>query len=188
MKRFLSRVLRSLVHSSKARPWLQKRGHSDRKLKASLGPAKMIIPVFLSDNDELLTEVPVTEETRCEDVVEFCCDARENSCHLTEVWRGHERVIPFDHPMLEHLQKWGQRRQEVKFYLRHQGPPAQVREKETRPVFHDTHKCVTTAPGSVAEPWSYVTNRLCELMGHFTTALPSPLNLSVTTAGRQASP
>lgn len=31
-----------------------------------------------------------------------------------------ERAIPFDQLMFEHLHKWGQRRQEVKFYLRHE--------------------------------------------------------------------
>lgn len=29
-----------------------------------------------------------------------------------------EKTIPTDHLMLEYLQKWGQRRQEVKFCLR----------------------------------------------------------------------
>jgi len=31
-----------------------------------------------------------------------------------------ERAIPSDQLMFEHLHKWGQRRQEVKFYLRHE--------------------------------------------------------------------
>uniref|UniRef100_A0AAR2KWF5 SH3 domain-containing protein n=1 Tax=Pygocentrus nattereri TaxID=42514 RepID=A0AAR2KWF5_PYGNA len=86
----------------------------------------MIIPVFLSDNEQLLTEVPITAETLCKDVVMFCKEAGESGCHLAEVWRGNERAIPLDHPMLEHLQKWGQRRQEVKFYLRREDPPAKV--------------------------------------------------------------
>uniref|UniRef100_A0A3B4DJT1 SH3 domain-containing protein n=1 Tax=Pygocentrus nattereri TaxID=42514 RepID=A0A3B4DJT1_PYGNA len=89
----------------------------------------MIIPVFLSDNEQLLTEVPITAETLCKDVVMFCKEAGESGCHLAEVWRGNERAIPLDHPMLEHLQKWGQRRQEVKFYLRREDPPAKASEK-----------------------------------------------------------
>uniref|UniRef100_A0A672QGF1 Apoptosis-stimulating of p53 protein 1-like n=1 Tax=Sinocyclocheilus grahami TaxID=75366 RepID=A0A672QGF1_SINGR len=83
----------------------------------------MILTVFLSDNQQLLTEVPITPETLCKDVVEFCKEAGESGCHLTEVWRGKERAIPFDQLMFEHLQKWGQRRQEVKFYLRHEESP-----------------------------------------------------------------
>uniref|UniRef100_A0A8C1Y779 Protein phosphatase 1, regulatory subunit 13Ba n=1 Tax=Cyprinus carpio TaxID=7962 RepID=A0A8C1Y779_CYPCA len=83
----------------------------------------MILTVFLSDNQKLLTEVPITPETLCKDVVEFCKEAGESGCHLAEVWRGKERAIPFDQLMFEHLQKWGQRRQEVKFYLRHEESP-----------------------------------------------------------------
>uniref|UniRef100_A0A672P706 Apoptosis-stimulating of p53 protein 1-like n=1 Tax=Sinocyclocheilus grahami TaxID=75366 RepID=A0A672P706_SINGR len=77
----------------------------------------------LGDNQQLLTEVPITPETLCKDVVEFCKEAGESGCHLAEVWRGKERAIPFDQLMFEHLQKWGQRRQEVKFYLRHEESP-----------------------------------------------------------------
>ncbi|XP_039528402.1 protein phosphatase 1, regulatory subunit 13Ba isoform X5 [Pimephales promelas] len=80
----------------------------------------MILTVFLSDNQQLLTEVPITPETLCKDVVEFCKEAGESGCHLAEVWRGKERAIPSDQLMFEHLHKWGQRRQEVKFYLRHE--------------------------------------------------------------------
>uniref|UniRef100_A0A8C1CAS1 Protein phosphatase 1, regulatory subunit 13Ba n=1 Tax=Cyprinus carpio carpio TaxID=630221 RepID=A0A8C1CAS1_CYPCA len=83
----------------------------------------MILTVFLSDNQQLLTEVPITPETLCKDVVEFCKEAGESGCHLAEVWRGKERAIPFDQLMFEHLQKWGQMRQEVKFYLRHEESP-----------------------------------------------------------------
>uniref|UniRef100_A0A3B1K3J6 Protein phosphatase 1, regulatory subunit 13Ba n=1 Tax=Astyanax mexicanus TaxID=7994 RepID=A0A3B1K3J6_ASTMX len=87
-------------------------------------PFRKLLPyLFLSDNEQLLTEVPITAETLCKDVVEFCKEAGESGCHLAEVWRGNERKIPSNHPMLEHLQKWGQRRQEVKFYLRREDPP-----------------------------------------------------------------
>uniref|UniRef100_A0A8C7VN64 Protein phosphatase 1, regulatory subunit 13Ba n=1 Tax=Oncorhynchus mykiss TaxID=8022 RepID=A0A8C7VN64_ONCMY len=62
---------------------------------------------------QMLTEVPITPETTCKDVVEFCKEAGEGGCHLTDVWKGNERVIPFDHLMYEHLQEWGPRRMEV---------------------------------------------------------------------------
>lgn len=48
----------------------------------------MILTVFLSDGDQMLTEVPVTPDTLCKDVVEFCKEAGESGCHLAEVWRG----------------------------------------------------------------------------------------------------
>ncbi|XP_052002047.1 protein phosphatase 1, regulatory subunit 13Ba isoform X3 [Xyrauchen texanus] len=127
MRRFINMVLSSLVSVSKGRPWLQKRARMQRKeegkSKASHRTTKMILTVFLSDNQQLLTEVPITPETICKDVVEFCKEAGESSCHLAESWRGKERAIPFDQLMFEYLQKWGQRCQEVKFFLRHEDSP-----------------------------------------------------------------
>ncbi|TRY95564.1 hypothetical protein DNTS_001641 [Danionella cerebrum] len=85
----------------------------------------MILTVYLSDGEQALTEVPITPETTCRDVVEFCKEPGESGCHLAEVWRGNERAIPFEHMMYEHLQKWGPRKQEVKFYLRHEDSPTE---------------------------------------------------------------
>ncbi|XP_064279266.1 apoptosis-stimulating of p53 protein 1 isoform X2 [Passer domesticus] len=94
----------------------------------------MILTVFLSNNEQILTEVPITPETTCRDVVEFCKEPGEGSCHLAEVWRGNERPIPFDHMMYDHLQKWGPRREEVKFFLRHEESPAESNEQSVRQV------------------------------------------------------
>ncbi|XP_066533147.1 protein phosphatase 1, regulatory subunit 13Bb isoform X2 [Hoplias malabaricus] len=85
----------------------------------------MILTVYLSDGEQALTEVPITPETSCRDVVEFCKEPGESGCHLAEVWRGNERAIPLDHMMYEHLQKWGPRKQEVKFFLRHEESPTE---------------------------------------------------------------
>ncbi|XP_067097930.1 protein phosphatase 1, regulatory subunit 13Bb isoform X1 [Osmerus mordax] len=85
----------------------------------------MILTVYLSDGEQALTEVPITPETSCRDVVEFCKEPGESGCHLAEVWRGNERAIPFEHMMYEHLQKWGPRKQEVKFFLRHEESPTE---------------------------------------------------------------
>ncbi|TEA29820.1 hypothetical protein DBR06_SOUSAS7110079, partial [Sousa chinensis] len=90
---------------------------------------QMILTVFLSNNEQILTEVPITPETTCRDVVEFCKEPGEGSCHLAEVWRGNERPIPFDYMMYEHLQKWGPRREEVKFFLRHEDSPTESSEQ-----------------------------------------------------------
>ncbi|GAA6085241.1 protein phosphatase 1, regulatory subunit 13Ba isoform X1, partial [Tachysurus ichikawai] len=75
------------------------------------------IPVYLSSSKQVLTEVPIGAETRCKDVVEFCREVGESGCHLVHVCRGKESLIPSHHLMMDYLQKWGQRRQEVKFYL-----------------------------------------------------------------------
>ncbi|KAM4632729.1 protein phosphatase 1, regulatory subunit 13Bb isoform 3-T3 [Polymixia lowei] len=85
----------------------------------------MILTVYLSDGEQAATEVPITPETTCRDVVEFCKEPGEGGCHLAEVWRGNERAIPFEHMMYEHLQKWGPRKQEVKFFLRHEDSPTE---------------------------------------------------------------
>ncbi|XP_015228340.1 PREDICTED: apoptosis-stimulating of p53 protein 1 isoform X2 [Cyprinodon variegatus] len=85
----------------------------------------MILTVYLSDGEQAAAEVPITPETTCRDVVEFCKEPGESGCHLAEVWRGNERAIPFEHMMYEHLQKWGPRKQEVKFFLRHEDSPTE---------------------------------------------------------------
>uniref|UniRef100_A0A673XKY3 Protein phosphatase 1, regulatory subunit 13Ba n=1 Tax=Salmo trutta TaxID=8032 RepID=A0A673XKY3_SALTR len=90
----------------------------------------MILTVYLSDSQQMLTEVPITPETTCKDVVEFCKEAGEGGCHLSGVWKGNERVIPFDHLMYEHLQEWGPRRMEVRFYLRHEDSPSESSNQE----------------------------------------------------------
>uniref|UniRef100_A0A665UMY8 SH3 domain-containing protein n=1 Tax=Echeneis naucrates TaxID=173247 RepID=A0A665UMY8_ECHNA len=86
---------------------------------------QMILTVYLSDGEQAVAEVPITPETTCRDVVEFCKEPGESGCHLAEVWRGNERAIPFEHMMYEHLQKWGPRKQEVKFFLRHEDSPTE---------------------------------------------------------------
>uniref|UniRef100_A0A8C9RUP1 Protein phosphatase 1, regulatory subunit 13Bb n=1 Tax=Scleropages formosus TaxID=113540 RepID=A0A8C9RUP1_SCLFO len=93
----------------------------------------MILTVYLSDSEQAVTEVPITPETTCRDVVEFCKEAGETGCHLAEVWRGNERAIPFDHMMYEHLQKWGPRKQEVKFFLRHEDTPTESSDQGNQP-------------------------------------------------------
>nr|KAF6502036.1 protein phosphatase 1 regulatory subunit 13B [Molossus molossus] len=108
----------------------------------------MILTVFLSNNEQILTEVPITPETTCRDVVEFCKEPGEGSCHLAEVWRGNERPIPFDHMMYEHLQKWGPRREEVKFFLRHEDSPTESSEQGGRQTQEQrTQRNVINVPG-----------------------------------------
>lgn len=44
--------------------------------------------MYLSNNEQHFTEVPVTPETICRDVVDLCKEAGESDCHLAEVWGG----------------------------------------------------------------------------------------------------
>ncbi|XP_035250724.1 protein phosphatase 1, regulatory subunit 13Ba isoform X2 [Anguilla anguilla] len=138
MKKFFAMVLHSLASLSKERPWqAESRGRARRK-EGGRGPApprraaKMILTVFLTDSEKLLTEVPITPDTTCGDVVEFCKEPGESGCHLAEVWRGNERAIPLDHMMYEHLQKWGPRKQEVKFFLRHEDSPTESSDQSSQ--------------------------------------------------------
>ncbi|MGH0185425.1 UNVERIFIED_CONTAM: hypothetical protein FKN15_017814, partial [Acipenser sinensis] len=55
--------------------------------------SQMILTVYLSNNEQVLTEVPITPETSCRDVVEFCKEPGETGCHLAEVWRGNDNPV-----------------------------------------------------------------------------------------------
>uniref|UniRef100_A0A8C7G230 Protein phosphatase 1, regulatory subunit 13Ba n=1 Tax=Oncorhynchus kisutch TaxID=8019 RepID=A0A8C7G230_ONCKI len=114
----------------------------------SVSLMQMILTVYLSDSQQMLTEVPITPETTCKNVVEFCKEAGENVCHLAEVWKGKERVIPFDYLMYEHLQKWGSRRMEVRFYLRHEDFPSESRNQGGLFFLPVCLMCVRTCVGN----------------------------------------
>ncbi|XP_069346672.1 apoptosis-stimulating of p53 protein 1 isoform X2 [Eulemur rufifrons] len=58
------------------------------------------------------------------------------------------RPIPFDHMMYEHLQKWGPRREEVKFFLRHEDSPTESSEQGGRQTQEQrTQRNVINVPG-----------------------------------------
>ncbi|XP_076599071.1 apoptosis-stimulating of p53 protein 2a isoform X2 [Chaetodon auriga] len=84
----------------------------------------MFLTVYLSNNDQHFTEVPVTPETLCRDVVDLCKEPGETDCHLSEMWRGSERAVGDGERMLDVLQRWGQHRAEVRFFLRHNRAPS----------------------------------------------------------------
>nr|XP_020642309.1 apoptosis-stimulating of p53 protein 2 isoform X1 [Pogona vitticeps] len=83
----------------------------------------MFLTVYLSNNEQHFTEVPVTPETTCKDVVDLCKEPGETECHLAEVWCGSERPVADNERMLELLQRYGVHRNEVRFFLRHERPP-----------------------------------------------------------------
>ncbi|CAM9915357.1 unnamed protein product [Lampetra planeri] len=89
---------------------------------------KVILTVLLSEGDQQGVEVPVTPETCCRDVVDFCKEPGELHCHLAQLWRGDERSLPAQDMIYDILQQWGARRDEVKFYLRHDDPPTVDRD------------------------------------------------------------
>lgn len=53
----------------------------------------MFLTVYLSNNDQHFTEVPITPETLCRDVVELCKEPGETDCHLSEMWRGSGKIF-----------------------------------------------------------------------------------------------
>ncbi|KAM3930037.1 apoptosis-stimulating of p53 protein 2 isoform 2-T3 [Leptodactylus fuscus] len=95
----------------------------------------MFLTVYLSNNEQHFSEVPVTPDTTCRDVVELCKEPGETECHLSEVWRGNERPVADNEHMIDILQKYGMQRNEVRFYLRHDRPPS--RESGNLQRVHD---------------------------------------------------
>ncbi|XP_027024296.1 apoptosis-stimulating of p53 protein 2b isoform X2 [Tachysurus fulvidraco] len=83
----------------------------------------MFLTVYLSNSEKHFTEVPVTPETLCRDVVDVCKEPGETECYLAESWRGSERVVSDGERMMELLQRWGQQRSEVRFVLHHERAP-----------------------------------------------------------------
>ncbi|XP_021019043.1 apoptosis-stimulating of p53 protein 2 [Mus caroli] len=83
----------------------------------------MFLTVYLSNSEQHFTEVPVTPETICRDVVDLCKEPGENDCHLAEVWCGSERPVADNERMFDVLQRFGSQRNEVRFFLRHERPP-----------------------------------------------------------------
>uniref|UniRef100_A0A674NMC9 Tumor protein p53 binding protein, 2a n=1 Tax=Takifugu rubripes TaxID=31033 RepID=A0A674NMC9_TAKRU len=94
----------------------------------------MFLTVYLSNNDQHFTEVPITPETLCRDVVELCKEPGETDCHLSEMWRGSERAVGDGERMFDLLQRWGQHRPEVRFFLRHNRAPSREQEPKRNGV------------------------------------------------------
>ncbi|KAI4880518.1 hypothetical protein NFI96_000980 [Prochilodus magdalenae] len=110
----------------------------------------MFLTVYLSNNDQHFTEVPITPETVCRDVVELCKEPGESDCHLSEMWRGSERAVGEGERMLELLQRWGSHRGEVRFFLRHNRAPG--REAGETGECPDTQRgCITVVMGVEGE-------------------------------------
>uniref|UniRef100_A0A672PTB4 Apoptosis-stimulating of p53 protein 2-like n=1 Tax=Sinocyclocheilus grahami TaxID=75366 RepID=A0A672PTB4_SINGR len=84
---------------------------------------QMFLTVYLSNSDKHFTELPITPETLCRDVVDMCKEPGEVDCYLAEMWRGSERVVGDSERIIEVLQRWGQQRAEVRFFLRHDRAP-----------------------------------------------------------------
>uniref|UniRef100_A0A8C4R5F6 Protein phosphatase 1, regulatory subunit 13Bb n=2 Tax=Eptatretus burgeri TaxID=7764 RepID=A0A8C4R5F6_EPTBU len=96
--------------------------HRRGRHRGGTGEGKMILNVHLSEDEQPVTEVPVTPQTTCRDVVEACKEPGEGSCQLVESWQGCERAVADNERMAELLQRWGAQRAEVRFYIRHGDP------------------------------------------------------------------
>lgn len=111
----------------------------------------MFLTVYLGGSDQHVSEVPVTPETLCRDVVELCKEPGEADCYLAELWRGSgpfqrdacattcrslypltyvycnfycpERVVGDGERMFEVLQRWGHQGTDVRYLLHHQRAP-----------------------------------------------------------------
>ncbi|XP_056616847.1 apoptosis-stimulating of p53 protein 2a [Triplophysa dalaica] len=121
----------------------------------------MFLTVYLSNNDQHFTEVPITPETVCRDVIELCKEPGQVNCHLTELWRGSERTISETEKMLDLLLQWGQARSDVGFFLRNDRTPSsqsdsrswnQKRNVVTKPVDKHTENGVRSS-----SPWMDMT-------------------------------
>uniref|UniRef100_A0A8D0ABU2 Tumor protein p53 binding protein, 2a n=1 Tax=Sander lucioperca TaxID=283035 RepID=A0A8D0ABU2_SANLU len=113
----------------------------------------MFLTVYLSNNDQHFTEVPVTPETLCRDVVELCKEPGEADCHLSEMWRGSERAVGDGERMLDVLQRWGQHRAEVRFFLRHNRAPSRESGRCPSPTHSPTAQTTDNeAEARVATP------------------------------------
>ncbi|XP_069464737.1 apoptosis-stimulating of p53 protein 2 isoform X2 [Ambystoma mexicanum] len=84
----------------------------------------MFLTVYLSNNEQHFTEVPITPETTCRDIIELCKEPGEADCHLAQVWRNSERPVADNERMFDFLQNLGAQRNEIRFYLRHERPPS----------------------------------------------------------------
>lgn len=139
----------------------------------------MFLTVYLSNNDQHFSEVPITPDTLCRDVVELCKESGEADCHLAETWRGSgrslkkqpvslcvtvggcyclcpglspERAVGDGERMVEVLQRWGQQRGEVRYLLRHQRAPGRESGK-TRLTPKDRQVVRSVPPNGEDEPW-----------------------------------
>lgn len=82
----------------------------------------MFLTVYLSNNDQHVSEVPVTPETLCRDVVELCKEPGEAECYLAEMWRDSGEpptlytsfqvselfaaALPFSEPRCPHISRY----------------------------------------------------------------------------------
>lgn len=68
---------------------------ADKKTGNGFPLFQMFLTVYLSNSEQHFTEVPVTPETICRDVVDLCKEPGESDCHLAEVWCGSGMDLAF---------------------------------------------------------------------------------------------
>lgn len=83
-----------------------------RVMFVSLLRWQVFLTVYLSNDEQHFTEVPVTPQTLCRDVVELCKETGEADCYLAEMWRGSGKFWQPSPPWwrVEGKDRFGQRR------------------------------------------------------------------------------
>ncbi|KAG8197842.1 hypothetical protein JTE90_020119 [Oedothorax gibbosus] len=83
-----------------------------------------MIPVIVAvhvDNGKWV-DVPITPDTKCQDVVDCCREPSDEQCHLVHSVGLVEQVVPEDTYMMDILSRWGHNWPAVTFHLQYSEP------------------------------------------------------------------
>ncbi|GFY49043.1 uncharacterized protein TNIN_463911 [Trichonephila inaurata madagascariensis] len=88
-----------------------------------------MIPVILAvhvDNGKWV-DVPITPDTKCQDVIECCREPSDEICSLIQTTGLIEQTVPEDTCMMEILNRWGNNWPAVTFHLQYSDPVESIR-------------------------------------------------------------
>ncbi|XP_035212811.1 apoptosis-stimulating of p53 protein 1-like [Stegodyphus dumicola] len=83
-----------------------------------------MIPVILAvhvDNGKWV-DVPITPDTKCQDVIECCREPSDEICSLVQTIGLTEHIVPEDTCMMDILSRWGHNWPAVTFHLQYSDP------------------------------------------------------------------
>ncbi|XP_042895247.1 apoptosis-stimulating of p53 protein 1 isoform X3 [Parasteatoda tepidariorum] len=83
-----------------------------------------MIPVILAvhiDNGKWV-DVPITPDTRCQDVIDCCREPSEEICTLVQTTGLIEQIVPEEACMMDLLSRWGDNWSSVTFHLQYRDP------------------------------------------------------------------
>ncbi|GIX88912.1 uncharacterized protein CDAR_383511 [Caerostris darwini] len=67
-------------------------------------------------------DVPITPDTKCQDVIECCREPSDEMCALVQTTGLIEQVVPEDTCMMDVLNRWGNNWSAVTFHLQYSDP------------------------------------------------------------------